>query len=187
MAYTPSVLFGNSSVQFYFTLPNSSGLPANDGYWAVVKDSNSDFYLMPFTSSANWSCSGIATKNVSNGSDLFDSDIDFTQGNSFYYKLSTIGSYSSSNRRFTANFRRPIVANTTDISAICSTVSTYSSFASTNIFFINSYIEEESTPTGGSCDITPLVPAILMIPATLIVLATFTIIYKMFMNRKVRG
>ena len=38
MAYTPNIIFGSSSTQFYLTLPNSSDLPSNDSYWAVVKE-----------------------------------------------------------------------------------------------------------------------------------------------------
>lgn len=49
------------------------------------------------------------------------------------------------------------------------------------------YEYEESSSGGGSTDISPLIPAILMIPATIIVVCFFSVIYKMFINRRIRG
>lgn len=48
-------------------------------------------------------------------------------------------------------------------------------------------VEVDDSGSGGSTDITPLIPAILMIPATIIVISFFSIIYKMFINKRTRS
>ena len=52
-----------------------------------------------------------------------------------------------------------------------------------------SYVSTDSGSGGdsGSTDMSGVVNAILMIPAVLIVLGVFTMIYRMFINRRVRG
>ena len=64
--------------------------------------------------------------------------------------------------------------------------STCSTLTYISAFPVYEYEQAESG-SGGSTDITPLIPAILMIPATIIVICFFSVIYKMFMNKKVRG
>lgn len=64
--------------------------------------------------------------------------------------------------------------------------SSCSTLSSSTAFPVYEYEQSESTG-GGSTDISPLIPAILMIPATIIVFGMFSIIYRMFINRRVRG
>lgn len=46
---------------------------------------------------------------------------------------------------------------------------------------------DNPVPDNGSFDLSGVINAILMIPAVLLVLGAFTIIYRMFINRRVRG
>lgn len=183
--YIPFATYSNSTNQWYFTMPSTTLLPVYDPYWAVVKDSSDNYYLMPFANGTNYVCSNISTRPMSllESSGFFDDSIDFTNGDSFYFKLDSLGT-----GRFSTDFRKPVVSTASAMQTLCSSTTTYTgNNTTTGRLIINKFEIQESAPSGGSCDITPLVPAILMIPATLIVLATFTIIYKMFMNRKVRG
>lgn len=192
--YYPYAQFSSSSNQFFLTgFPTSSNLPTSNAPWAVVSDSNGDWYLMPFNYSG-FQCSNInsisgITYFSSYQPDFFDSSVDFSSGETFYYKLTPLfSSYSSSNARWSTDFRKPIVDTVANAKTLCSSVYTYSNNTSLNRFIIN-YVEipENSGSSGGSTDISPLIPAILMIPATLIILGMFSIIYRMFINRRIRG
>lgn len=193
--YYPFAQWSSSSNQFYLTgLPTTSNLPISNAPWAITTDSNGDWYLMPFNYSG-FQCSNInSISGLSNYSnfqpEFFDSSIDFSSGDTFYYKLTPLfTSYSSSNARWTTDFRKPIVDSVANVQSLCSGVYTYSNNTATSRFIIN-YVElpdDSGSGSGGSTDITPLIPAILMIPATLLVISFFKIIFNMFMNKKVRG
>lgn len=175
----------SSNYQFVVYIPSNIGLPSPSYYWHIIQDSSSNYYLMPLASS-NSVCSNITSVSVPSGSTWYDSDIDFSSGNSFYYELTSLDNVSSPTR-FSTNFRRPTIANTSDMSSLCSIVRTYGSF-NANRLIINTYeYEEPSSGSGGSYDDTNLISAVLMIPATLICLACMAVIFKMFINRRVRG
>lgn len=181
--YIPFASYGSSTLQWGFTMPTTALLPQYDYNWAIVRDSQNNDYLMPF--SGGFSCSYITTKNMSllESSGWFDDSIDFTSGDSFYFPLDLI-----STGRYSTDFRKPTVSTASSMQSLCSSVITYTGGNSTaGRLIINKFEIQESTPSGGSTDITPLVPAILMIPATMLILGMFTIIYRMFINRRVRG
>lgn len=183
--YIPFASFSNSNNQWYFTIPSTTLLPVYDPYWAIVKDSSEKYYLMPFANGTSYVCSNISTRTLTNfeSSGFFDDSIDFTSGDSVYFELDTVGT-----SRFSTDFRKPVVSNVNDMKTLCNSVVTYTgNNTNSGRLIINKFVIQESSPSGGSTDITPLIPAILMIPATLIVLGMFSIIYRMFINRRVRG
>lgn len=185
--YIPFATYSSSTNQYYLTIPNSSLLPVYDPYWAVVKDSSDNYYLMPFNGSG-FTCSNITTKSLTlmENSGFYDESIDFSSGDSFYYELSNIDSNLTT--RFYTDFRKPVVSTANDMKTFCSSITTFSgNNTNTSRYIINKFEIEQSSNSGGSTDITPLIPAILMIPATLIVLGMFSIIYRMFINRRIRG
>lgn len=112
-----------------------------------------------------------------------------------YYLFFPVSYFNGSNPnsygyKASVDTRHPIIrSNLDDVSSFCdsvvstSTNETYSLIYSTFDFDYS----DSGSGGGGSTDITPLIPAILMIPATLIVLGMFSIIYRMFINRRVRG
>lgn len=89
--------------------------------------------------------------------------------------------------------RHPIIRSSadSDVSSFCSSVVSTSSTESYSLIYSTFDFEYDNSGSGGSgggsTDISPLVPAILMIPATMIILGMFTIIYRMFINRRIRG
>lgn len=181
--YIPFASYGSSTLQWGLTIPTNTLLPQYDYNWAIVQDSSQNYYLMPFT--GGFTCSYVSTRslNLLESSGWFDDSIDFTSGDSFYFPLDLI-----STGRFSTDFRKPIVSTVSDMQTLCNSVTTYTGGNSTaSRLIINKFEIQESTPSGGSTDITPLIPAILMIPATLIVLGMFSIIYRMFINRRIRG
>jgi len=116
----------SSNYGFVVYIPSSSGLPAPSYYWYVVQDSSNNYYLMPFASS-NTVCSNITTVNVNNNETWYDSDIDFSTGDSFYYPLTALDT-GSTVYRYSTNFRRPVVSNISSMKSLCSTVRSWSSF-----------------------------------------------------------
>lgn len=175
----------SSNYGFVVYVPSSTGLPSPSYYWYVVLDSSNNYYLMPFASS-NTVCSNITNVTVNDNGTWYDPDIDFSQGNSFYYKLSPLDTGSSVNR-FSTDFRRPVVSSSSNMSSLCNSVKSWSSF-NANRVIINTFSYDESSNSGsGSYDDTNLISAILMIPATIICLACMACIFKMFINKRVRG
>lgn len=113
----------------------------------------------------------------------------------FAYKLDPIDvryiDNSTSQGKFYIDTYNPIIGP--DINTLTCTSKTWyqNSISQTYFQFTTSYDLDvaDSGGNGGdtTIDATGLAPAILMIPATLIILAFFSVIYKMFMNRKMRG
>lgn len=184
--YIPFSSYSSSTNQFYITVPSSTLMPIYDSYWAIVQDTNSNYYLMPFNGSG-FTCSNINTRsmNLFESSGFYDDSIDFSSGDSFYYELTRLGQYDN---RYSTDFRKPVVSTASSMQALCNSVITYSgNNTNSSRFIINKFEIEENSNTGGSCDISPLVPAILMIPAAMLVIAFYTIIYRMFINRRIRS
>lgn len=185
--YIPFASYSNSSNQYYLTIPSSALLPVYDPYWAIVKDSSDNYYLMPFNGSG-FTCANITTKllDLMESSGFYDESIDFSNGDSFYYELSNIDTNLTT--RFYTDFRKPVVSTANQMKTLCSSTMTYSgNNTNTSRYIINKFEISSGSNESSSCDISPLIPAILMIPATLIVIACFSIIYRMFINRRVRG
>ena len=185
--YIPFATYSSSTNQYYLTIPSSSLLPVYDPYWAVVKDSSDNYYLMPFNGTFS-SCSSITTKSLTlmENSGFYDESIDFSSGDSFYYELTNIDTNLAT--RFYTDFRKPVVSTANEMRSLCSSITTFSGGnTNTSRYIINKFEISSGSSESSSCDISPLIPAILMIPATLIVIACFSIIYRMFINRRVRG
>lgn len=96
---------------------------------------------------------------------------------------------STSQGKFYIDTYNPVIGP--DINTLtCSSKTWYGNSISNNYFQFTTSYDLEVVDSGGgdtTIDATGLAPAILMIPATLIILAFFSVIYKMFMNRKMRG
>lgn len=106
--------------------------------------------------------------------------------------LTATGSSSSEYGYFYIDSLNPIYSDQPILSSCSSLTVLSTSNSVSNTRFIPKFTYSVSSGSddsgsGGSTDISPLVPAILMIPATIIVVCFFSVIYKMFMNRKVRG
>lgn len=191
-----SISYLNSTNQFvvFGGQISSLGLPNPDPYWKKVEGTDGNFYLMPFTSSTTINCDQISTKNLS---DLVNYKIidysasDISGMETFYFPINVLAS-NSYNERYSTDFRKPTLSTKADAIALCSTVST---FGNNNTFISNTGVINEfsysvdsgSGDSGSSFDDSNLVSAILMIPATIICLACMAVIFKMFINRRVRG
>ena len=180
-SYIPFATYSSSTNQYFVTIPSTTLMPMYDPYWAVVKDSSNNYYLMPFNGTFT-SCSNITTKSLSlmENSGFYDESIDFSNGDSFYYELTNLDSNLTT--RFSTDFRKPVVSTASEMRSLCSSITTYSGANTNTTRLIISKFELASEDSGdSSCDISPLVPAILMIPAAMLVIAFFTIIYLRFL------
>ena len=171
---------------FNMPFPNYSSLSFNNSGGGMLGTINGDVYFVPngATSSYN-SCSTASYRLIWNNSTYQNIK------SSIGLPLNTIiPELPNTTDDFILVFPADLVANYYYVKVnkpeFLSADSTCSTLTYSTAFPVYEY-EQAEAGSGSSCDISPLVPAILMIPATLIVLATFSIIYKMFMNRKVRG
>ena len=116
--------------------------------------------------------------------------------NSSYYLFFPVSYFNGINPnsygyKASVDTRHPIIrSNLDDVSSFCSSVVSTSSNESYSLIYSSfdfEYSDSGSGGSGGSTDISPLIPAILMIPATIIVICFFSVIYKMFVNRRTRS
>ena len=173
----------------------SSGSPYS--YIAFLfKDSNNDYFVGLFNST-NYNVSSCPSSSnipaISSSSDfnllknLYDYynvdtsswDYNLSYNYSIYFPAS-ISSYNS--YVYEVDVSHPVFDVRDSVASKCSSVVSYYSY-----YLVPKVSISVSDSGGSSSDFTPVVSAILMIPATLIVLSCFFIIYRMFMNRKLRA
>lgn len=158
--------------------------------WQDLTDSS---YIVTFNSATTGSgissgYSYFANQITFNWSDYFYSDEpDWSSGSNFFlYFPATFDSSLRILEVDVCNLQHKVF-NSSDIST-----SNYSNLAGSSIVEIHTFCSldiSDSDSSGGSInfDDSNIVSSILFIPATLIVLSFFAVIYKIFINRRTRG
>jgi len=193
---------------------NNVILPALGGTdYQLIKATDGKYYLTRFstrpTSDSNSVCSNqrsISADNYSNISWLVQNN--YIDANSvpptinnnqwrIYYPVNVLGDFDDTTHaksvmRLSVDTYHPIIKtnNQSDYDTFCDFVY-YMSASSTTAYLAYPSIEIEDTTSGGggsiSVDSSGIINAVLMIPATLIVIGLFYITYRMFINSRNRG
>lgn len=164
----------------------------------LVQDADGNKY---FTNNGGSSSCNLTTFPYNNVNYLAENDfIDLgnvvLNSSTSYYLFFPVIYFNGSNPssygyKASVDTRHPIIrSNSDDVSSFCSSVvstSTNESYTLIYSTFDFDYSDSGSGGSGGSTDISPLVPAILMIPAAIIVVSFFSVIFKMFVNRRTRA
>lgn len=187
-AYGPSMRVFKCDDEYYLTRYTNN---VNNHYQLATNVSSGSRYDLSTVDTISW----LKSHN------LMSEDVYFNSSwTSYYfaYKLDLIASTLSSTGGsseygyFYIDSLNPIYSDQPILNS-CSSLTVLSTESSVNNtrfipkFSYSVSSGSDDSGSGGSTDISPLIPAILMIPATIIVVCFFSVIYKMFMNRKVRG
>lgn len=175
----------NSSTGFVSFPVVSSSNVYNSGGGAYLGQINNKYYLVPNMSGSNNSCANSSYRYKINSStyqnylNAYGSSISYIFPSSPSEDSMVVYPADLNNNIYEVDILHPVFL---PFNSVCSTLTYVSIFP-----VYKTTIDVEDSGSGGSTDISPLIPAILMIPATIIVVCFFSVIYKMFINRRTRS
>lgn len=200
--YVSGIDYVSGSNTYGFTPGVSSAmrlLKCDDSYYLVYSGSDASLHLQSSKSVTSTNSSRLGTVDSINwlkDNNFLSDDVYFNPAwTSYFLAIPVIDVISTNDSSYfygTVDFRNPIFKDSPVVNS-CSNYTTISiSNGVNNVRLYNSYsysVNDSGGDSGGggSTDINSLIPAILMIPATIIVISFFSIIYRMFINRRIRG